>query len=233
MQGIIHLDVKGPNIVVDSKDYPKIIDFGISKKTGELIEYPEFYTIPNRPPRVCQVKFLHKTGIPCDPSMDVWAILIELLKSISNQKLPSLTAIESDDDLADVYNESLSIHMIKCLKSTYSGQTAIELSKIIYRRLYNGSNISDLLSSLNIHAECSSELLEIIKSWETRPIWMHNLIEEALANVKVDDDAIKDRLRTFFRTYLNVDENILGLDIQRNNCDAIIQELEAFFLPEN
>ena len=233
MQGIVHLDIKGQNIVVDSRNMPILIDFGLSRRIGKQLKHPGFYTIPNRPPRVCLVEFLHKTGIPCDTSMDVWAILIALLKSISDQKLPSLTVIHSDDDLVNVYQRSLSIDMIKCLKPTYGGETAIELSWIIYPHLYDGSNIPNLLCSLNIDAECSSELLEIIKSWETKPIWMHNLIDEALANVKVDDDAIKDRLRTFFRTYLDVNENILGLDIQRNNCAAIIQELEAFFLPEN
>jgi serine/threonine protein kinase len=232
-QCIAHLDIKGPNITVDSRNMPKIIDFGISKKIGKLLEHSGFYTRPNRPPIICLFDYLYETGIPAVPSMDIWAILIELLKSISDQKLPSLTAIRSDDDLNKVYKASVSFDMIQCLKPTYGGETAIKLSQIIYPHLYDGSNVSDLLRSLNIDAECISELIEIIKSWEIKPIWMHNLIEEALVNVKVDDDNIKDRLRTFFRTYLDVNENILGLDIQQNNCAAIIQELEAFFLPEN
>ncbi|MBN9414235.1 MAG: serine/threonine protein kinase [Candidatus Eremiobacteraeota bacterium] len=83
-QGIIHRDIKPANIMIDEKDEAKLMDFGVAHTsertrltaTGSVLGTPVFMA-----PEQVQ-------GVPCDPSIDIYALGLVLYERLTGRRLP-------------------------------------------------------------------------------------------------------------------------------------------------
>lgn len=228
---IVHLDIKGTNICIDDEKHPVIIDFGISKPIGRVLKRDLYFTCPYRPPILTMQNELYPNGVLSYGHLDIWAALIELLKSFSSKKLRLLELIKTNKDLQRVYEMSFSYNMLVEFESYFNKKESI----IITRKLYNFISREDNQSDINVLLESvgitdillKKEVIDIINRSKTGVYcWMDNLIHDALEPLNIDEET-KNKMKCFFKKYLDVDKNILGLD-HNNDVSLLISELDEF-----
>lgn len=234
--GIVHLDIKARNICIDDEKNPVIIDFGISKPRGHVLKRDHvlkqdlYFTRPHRPPILTIQHDLYPNGILSHGCLDIWAALIELLKSLKPDRLRLLESITDDSCLRNVYATSFSYNMIMLLNPYFEMKQSI----IITRRLYNfisagdRSDIRVLLKSFDItDIALIKKVIDIMNKLKTGVYcWIDCLICDALESLNIDEET-KNKMKCFFKKYLDVDKNILGLD-RKNDISLLISELDEF-----
>lgn len=98
-QGLIHGDIKNENIIcmkkLDGTYQLVLIDFGLSKKIGELIDNPNsIYTWWFRCSRMFLNEYLRKfpfvKPVRISPIMDLWAFFVSMLHSFSDRSIDFL-----------------------------------------------------------------------------------------------------------------------------------------------
>jgi hypothetical protein len=90
--GVLHLDLKFRNIMLDTKLYPKIIDFGESRYKGFHSDERPGYTIPYVSPEQLQ------ETIQYNDKMDVYAFGVMLCEMVFQEKIYDISVNIIDED---------------------------------------------------------------------------------------------------------------------------------------
>jgi tRNA A-37 threonylcarbamoyl transferase component Bud32 len=79
--GVLHLDLKPANILIDDRDEPRIADFGLARRIEQALEHDEVTGTPS----YMAPEQVRTDGPPLSPATDIWALGAVLYEAMTGR----------------------------------------------------------------------------------------------------------------------------------------------------